>query len=405
VFVIAESAVSQSFADFVNAKMLNQQLERVIIDECHSVLQSTKTFRPKVLQLRELVSRQTQVVCLTATLPPRHEPAFMSTMDIEPSEVHMIRESTVQPNIRYSVIVYNGESVDTLRQVIDGKLAQYPAEDRIIVYCYRIKDMESYADEIGGAVFHSGIGNIERKREIMSILTKGEERLFWSTSALGEGIDASTIRVVIHVGGINKLDDFGQQSGRAGRDGTTVSESIILQEERKNQQGQSYMVRTGGEEPQMIEYLDGRRCRRVVLDADMDGDSTRTSCRTGEQFCDVCCGQGRKRIRVQVQGEEGQTKRVRLQDVTAVGRRQEAEQQASQIAEGRAQEDAERERSIRQQERETKEREEAHTAWIQEQQEQDAIQIQQRHRNVEHTSMSERLVGLFERWKTGCNVC
>lgn len=48
VFVIAESAVSQSFVDFINAKMLNQQLERVIIDECHSVLQSTKTFRPKV---------------------------------------------------------------------------------------------------------------------------------------------------------------------------------------------------------------------------------------------------------------------------------------------------------------------------------------------------------------------
>jgi superfamily II DNA helicase RecQ len=59
VFVIAESAVSQSFADFVNAKILNQQLERVIINECHSVLQSTEKFRPKVLQLRELIGRQT----------------------------------------------------------------------------------------------------------------------------------------------------------------------------------------------------------------------------------------------------------------------------------------------------------------------------------------------------------
>ncbi|KAL1582253.1 hypothetical protein WHR41_09118 [Cladosporium halotolerans] len=130
VFVIAESAVSQSFADFVNAKMLNQQLERVIIDECHSVLQSTKKFRntewhssmmtrSKVLQLRELISRQTQVVCLTATLPPRREPAFMSTMDMEPSEVRMIRESTVRPNIGYSVITYDGE-VETLRHIING---------------------------------------------------------------------------------------------------------------------------------------------------------------------------------------------------------------------------------------------------------------------------------------------
>jgi hypothetical protein len=58
------------------------------------------------------------------------------------------------------------------------------------------------------------------------------------------------------------------------------------------------MVRIGQEEPEIIEYLEGRRCRRAVLDADMDSDSTRTSCRTGEQFCDVYRRQGRKRIHV-----------------------------------------------------------------------------------------------------------
>ena len=55
----------------------------------------------------------------------------------------------------------------------------------------------------------------------------------------------------------------------------------------------------------MIEYLEGRYYRRAVLDADMDSDSIRTGCRIGEQFCDVCRGQGRKRIRMQVrQGED-----------------------------------------------------------------------------------------------------
>jgi superfamily II DNA helicase RecQ len=404
VFVIAESAVSQSFADFVNAKMLNQQLERVIIDECHSVLQSTKKFRPKVLQLRELISRQTQVVCLTATLPPRREPVFMSTMDMEPSEVRIIRESTVRPNIGYSVITYDGE-VETLRQIINGKLAQYPVEDRVVVYCYKIKEMRSYADEIGGAVFYSGVGEIERKREIMGMLTEGEERLFWSTSALGEGIDASTIRVVIHVGGINKLDDFGQQSGRAGRDGVTTSESIVLQAERKNQQGQPYIVRTGQEEPEMIEYLEGRRCRRAVLDADMDGDGTRTGCRTGEQFCDVCRGQGRKRIRVQVRQGEDQAKRARLQDITPTRHRQAAQQQAWHMADRREKEESERQQRAQQQEKEAREREAAQAVWIQEQRQREARHTQQQHRNVEHVNMVERLTNLFDGWKVGCNVC
>jgi hypothetical protein len=60
----------------------------------------------------------------------------------------------------------------------------------------------------------------------------------------------------------------------------------------------------------MIEYLEGRHYRRAVLDADMDSDSTRTSCHTGEQFCDVCRGEGRKRIHVQVIQGEGQAKRA-----------------------------------------------------------------------------------------------
>jgi hypothetical protein len=77
------------------------------------------------------------------------------------------------------------------------------------VYCYRIKDMHSYASEIRGVVFYSRVGEIKQKQEIIGMLTEGEKRLFWSTSALGEGIDASTIRVVIYIGGINKLDDFG----------------------------------------------------------------------------------------------------------------------------------------------------------------------------------------------------
>jgi hypothetical protein len=59
---------------------------------------------------------------LIATLPLRRELAFISTMDIEPSEVRIIREPTIRPNIGYSVITYDGE-VETLRHIIDGKLA------------------------------------------------------------------------------------------------------------------------------------------------------------------------------------------------------------------------------------------------------------------------------------------
>lgn len=66
----------------------------------------------------------------------------------------------------------------------------------------------------------------------------------------------------------------------------------------------------------MAAYLNGRRCRRVVLDGDMDGGSTRTGCRTGEQFCDVCRGESRKRIRSQTGPGRGPG-----QESTITGRR------------------------------------------------------------------------------------
>jgi hypothetical protein len=81
---------------------------------------------------------------------------------MDPSEVCIVRESTVRPNIWYSVITYDGE-VETLRHIINGKLAQYPAEDRIVIYCHKIIEMQSYADEIGGAVFYRGVGEISSR--------------------------------------------------------------------------------------------------------------------------------------------------------------------------------------------------------------------------------------------------
>jgi hypothetical protein len=42
---------------------------------------------------------------------------------------------------------------------------------------------------------------------------------------------------------------------------------------------------------------------------------------------------------------------------------------------------------------------------MREQRERDVMQTQQQHRDVEYAGILERLAGLFERWKVGCNLC
>lgn len=139
-------------------------------------------------------------MCLTATSPPWCEATFLRVMDVGPSEVKIVRESTVRPNIAYSVVAYDGVEENVfVAATIQAKLAQYPAQDRIIVYCRTIAQMQSFAQTIRGTIFHNKVGDIAKQWDIVGKLTTGEERLFWSTSALGEVIDAATIRVVIHV--------------------------------------------------------------------------------------------------------------------------------------------------------------------------------------------------------------
>ena len=89
----------------------------------------------------------------------------------------MVRESTVRPNIAYSVVAYDGTDEDTaVQQVIESALARYPIQDRIIVYCRTIAQMKYFAEVIGGTAFHRKVGDIVQKRDIIAMLTSGEER-------------------------------------------------------------------------------------------------------------------------------------------------------------------------------------------------------------------------------------
>jgi len=38
--VVTESAVTKAFARFIDIKRVSHQLERIVIDECHTILES-----------------------------------------------------------------------------------------------------------------------------------------------------------------------------------------------------------------------------------------------------------------------------------------------------------------------------------------------------------------------------
>lgn len=57
------------------------KLDRVIVDECHTILESTPSFRPKLRALGTLALVGVQMVYLTATLPKTDEDAFFGAVN------------------------------------------------------------------------------------------------------------------------------------------------------------------------------------------------------------------------------------------------------------------------------------------------------------------------------------
>jgi superfamily II DNA helicase RecQ len=69
----SESAVTQSFRRFIHRQTMMDRLERIVVDECHAVIDSTSAWRQKMFELKRLVRFGVQLVYLTATLPPDDE--------------------------------------------------------------------------------------------------------------------------------------------------------------------------------------------------------------------------------------------------------------------------------------------------------------------------------------------
>jgi superfamily II DNA helicase RecQ len=60
------------------------RLDRIVIDECHVVLDLLNEFCSRLLVLKNLVQVETQIVYLTATLRPRKEQQFIKAIELPP---------------------------------------------------------------------------------------------------------------------------------------------------------------------------------------------------------------------------------------------------------------------------------------------------------------------------------
>ncbi|PVH72190.1 P-loop containing nucleoside triphosphate hydrolase protein [Cadophora sp. DSE1049] len=235
------------------------------------------------------VRTQTLVRWLTATLLPVMQEEFIEHNKLVRPRI--VRESTNRPNIKY-MVSFETEPGSLIEKAADLIQVYWPqkeifdhSRDKTIIYCRTREEVAQLADILKCPLYTSRSGTEEEKAAIISgWLGNRDQPVIVATSALGVGFDYPFVRWVIHVDGPDKLTDFSQESGRAGRDGSKASSIILLHAGWKPQVD----GHLSADREAMQLYLTQQYCSRGILSQFLDAQSDWRWCMPGEERCQVC---------------------------------------------------------------------------------------------------------------------
>ena len=197
--------------------LANQRVSFIAIDEAHCISAWGHDFRPEYRGLRTLRDRFPDVAvhAYTATATDQVRRDIVGQLGLRDPKV--LIGDFHRPNLKYHV-ARRERGLGQICQVIDRFRGQSG-----IVYCITRAEVDRTAAllcELGYSAipYHAGLSDEDRIRNQEAFLAERVDTIV-ATIAFGMGIDKSNVRYVIHSGMPKSLENYQQESGRAGRDG------------------------------------------------------------------------------------------------------------------------------------------------------------------------------------------
>jgi ATP-dependent DNA helicase RecQ len=304
-FVAPERALQPGFFD----ELAGHGLAAIVVDEAHCISHWGHDFRPEYRRIGELrrgrdgaAGLDVPVHAFTATATPQVQRDIALQLGLR--DPLLLVGGFDRPNLTYRFLPRS----DVVEQTL-AVIRRHPGEAGI-VYCLRRADVDSLAPELARAgvrclPYHAGLDAASRKRNQERFLAE-EIEVIVATVAFGMGIDRPDVRFVVHASLPKGVEQFAQETGRAGRDGLPA-ECVMLSsgadyhgwrllQERSTAEAQANGVevdpraleRSMERLAEMYGFAAGAVCRHKFL-VEHFGESWGE--RGGCGACDVCLGE------------------------------------------------------------------------------------------------------------------